>query len=83
MAWEHLPDGVASCDNCRFRTNRPQLVCSAFPGGIPPQILFGGFDHREEFPGDKGIRWQPNERLLAIIVEQERRDRDNPGRNDA
>ena len=31
--------------------------CDAFPDGVPDAIFLGGFDHREEYPGDGGIRF--------------------------
>lgn len=31
--------------------------CEAFPAGIPDTIYIDGFDHRQEHPGDRGIRW--------------------------
>jgi len=34
-----------------------KLRCVAFPDGIPDAILDGSHDHREEFPGDQGIRY--------------------------
>lgn len=33
--------------------------CKAFPVGIPPDVYLNEVDHREEFPGDNGIRWTP------------------------
>ena len=36
-----------------------RLACAAFPGGIPDEILSEGFDHRQEFSGDNGIRFEP------------------------
>lgn len=45
-------------------------VCQAFPGGIPPEILHQGFDHRNEFPGDNGIRFTPNPGVTPEDVEQ-------------
>lgn len=33
------------------------FTCAAFPQGIPAKIFTGKFDHRNEYPGDKGIRF--------------------------
>lgn len=33
-------------------------VCKAFPQGIPREIFFEYYDHRKEFPGDNGIRFE-------------------------
>lgn len=38
----------------------PTQVCSAFllaQGGIPAEIWWNEFDHRQAWPGDGGIRW--------------------------
>lgn len=32
--------------------------CAAFPLGIPDEIIRQGFDHRHEYPGDDGIRFE-------------------------
>lgn len=34
-------------------------VCAAFPGGIPDEIIRLGFDHRNEYPGDNDVRFEP------------------------
>lgn len=43
---------------CRLCTNLGPVgwKCSAFPDGIPKEIL-KGYDHRNPFPGDNGIRF--------------------------
>lgn len=51
-----------------FESMRPK--CAAFPGGIPDEILFGGFDHREAHPDDNGIRFAPLEGVDAAQLDQ-------------
>lgn len=49
------------CLCCRFfQDDKPGWTCSAFPGGIPQDILEMNFDHRNPHAGDHGIRWQPD-----------------------
>lgn len=36
-------------------------TCDAFPRGIPEPITWGEFDHRNEYPGDQGVRYEPKE----------------------
>lgn len=43
----------------RDRT-KPGTHCSAFPDTpIPNDIIQGRHDHREAYPGDHGVRWEP------------------------
>jgi hypothetical protein len=39
--------------------DEPELVCKAYPGGIPDAIIEGKVDHRKPFKGDNGIRFEP------------------------
>jgi len=52
------------CTSCALFNDDPERdsmgVCEAFPDGIPDEILRQGFDHRNEFPGDNGIRFVPD-----------------------
>jgi hypothetical protein len=34
-----------------------EAVCTAFPKGIPREIIAGEADHMEPFPGDLGLRF--------------------------
>ena len=51
------------CATCRhfYRANFGGNYCDAFPKspGIPAAIITGEHDHREPFPGDNGVRYQP------------------------
>jgi hypothetical protein len=47
-------------------------VCTAFPAGVPREIYFEGFDHRQPFPGDQGIRWEPAEGVAGYPPELDR-----------
>ncbi|NCC95668.1 MAG: hypothetical protein EOM02_02400 [Synergistales bacterium] len=48
------------CDLCsRRESGKDARECEAFPDGIPPEISRGYFDHRESYPGDNGIRFEP------------------------
>ena len=54
---------VVICASCRhFQPGRIDgNYCSAFPDGdgIPWAIIDGDHDHREPYPGDNGIQYEP------------------------
>lgn len=52
---------IPLCESCARLGPGPDGVgfaCAAFPDGIPDAIYVGGFDHRQPFDGDGGIRYQ-------------------------
>ena len=51
---------LPQCYLCKHRIKEKGAPrCAAFPDGIPQVIIGGDHDHTEEYPGDKGIRFEP------------------------
>lgn len=52
---------IPICESCAHLGPGPDgigFACDAFPSGIPAEIYPGGFDHRQPFAGDNGVRWR-------------------------
>lgn len=49
---------LPQCAVCKHRL--PGSFCKAFPGGIPRALLSGDHDHRQPYPGDNGITFEPD-----------------------
>ena len=48
------------CIGCRHLVgNLMEPHCSAFPEGVPWDVLLSKVDHRQPFPGDNGIQFEP------------------------
>lgn len=47
------------CLNCVHFNRDKWATCDAFPDGIPFAITSGVYDHRQPYPGDNGIQFEP------------------------
>lgn len=51
---------IPICESCVHLGPGPTgfgHACAAFPGGIPHDIYPLGYDHRQPYAGDGGVRW--------------------------
>ena len=51
-----LDDGI--CNKCKYK-NMGEETCTAFPDGIPEEVLRGEFIHILPYEGDNGITFEP------------------------
>jgi len=50
---------IPLCAFCKHAQQTEMITtCDAFPDGIPDQILHDGYNHRQPFLGDHGIRFE-------------------------
>lgn len=59
------------CFSCKHQTPR-RRSCSAFPDEIPNAIWENEFDHRQAYPGDRGIRFEALEDDESPFAYEER-----------
>lgn len=55
--WRRGDVVLPSCVLCRHKND--DATCTAFPKGIPLPILNAEHDHRQPYPGDNGIQFEP------------------------
>lgn len=61
--------GDVELSHCLYCTRWRQGACEAFPNGIPFAILSNRADHRQPYPNDGGVRFEPRSDEAAEIVE--------------
>lgn len=50
------------CYSCRHLRADPQMICDAFPNGIPTEIVESVVDHRDPYTGDNNIQFEQDPR---------------------
>ena len=54
---KYLKFEKVQCIYCKHLKSWSEHKCTAFPEGIPEDILSGEHDHRESYKNDGGIRY--------------------------
>ena len=53
-----LPPQCMMCSRFKKIEDEHWFKCTAFPMGIPNEIIYGRADHRQKYPGDNGMRFE-------------------------
>lgn len=59
LTWQTANLVISQCFHCKHW--RDAGTCDAFPESVPDRILTNKHDHRQPFPGDNGILFEPLE----------------------
>ena len=66
--WKPGEFKISPCLDCKHWIANG--VCTAFMEGVPDSILLGDNDHRQPYPGDNGIQYEPIREQDAAVVNQ-------------
>ncbi len=61
-----MPPQCFECKHLFVGKDHPGMECPAFPEGIPSEIRKNRHDHRQPYPGDHGIRFEPSEAAIRL-----------------
>lgn len=64
---------ILQCGICKFYTVKKGQwpYCAAFPQGIPDDIFWKKFDHKNPYPGDNGVQFEEAEWYKKIMNKTE------------
>jgi len=61
------PSDCLACRHLRL-DDAGRFCCAAFSHGIPTALLEGRINHREPYPGDNGVRFDPDPEAPAEVI---------------